>query len=196
MNDRRASRRSFLASSGVTLGGAWLGLNAPAVLAAAAEAAGRQANGTDWVNLTAGQAEALGAVADQILPPDDTPGAAEMGAVQFMDVALGGFMAGLKPVITEGLGTLDQSARETGAANFASLPFAAQTEIIAGIESTPFFARVHMLTLLGVFAMPSHGGNVDQSGWKLIGFEPRYAWQPPFGFYDAAHNEGDKDAGT
>lgn len=196
MNDKRASRRSFLASSGATLGGAWLGLNAPAVLAAAAEAATRRTDGKDWSTLTAPQAMTLGALADQILPPDETPGAAEMGAVQFMDVALGGFMAGLMPLITEGLDTLEASARETGAQNFASLSFAAQTEIVTGIESTPFFAQVHMLTLLGVFAMPAHGGNLDQSGWKLIGFEPRHAWQPPFGFYDAAHNGGDNDAGT
>ena len=30
-----------------------------------------------------------------------------------------------------------------------------------------------------------YGGNRDRVGWKLIGFEDRMAYQPPFGYYDA-----------
>jgi hypothetical protein len=35
-----------------------------------------------------------------------------------------------------------------------------------------------------MFADPAYGGNSDKVGWKLIGFEDRFAWQPPFGEYD------------
>ena len=32
--------------------------------------------------------------------------------------------------------------------------------------------------------MPAYGGNRDGVGWKLIGFEDRHVFQPPFGYYD------------
>ena len=37
---------------------------------------------------------------------------------------------------------------------------------------------MRMLTLCGMFALPSWGGNRDEAGWKLLGFEDRHAWQP------------------
>ena len=48
---------------------------------------------------------------------------------------------------------------------------------------------VRYLTLAGMFSLPEHGGNRDQIGWRLLGFENRHAWQPPFGFYDADYAE-------
>ena len=32
--------------------------------------------------------------------------------------------------------------------------------------------------------MAVHGGNQDQIGWKLIGYEDTLNHKPPFGFYD------------
>jgi hypothetical protein len=52
------------------------------------------------------------------------------------------------------------------------------------VETTAFFATVRRLTLLGLVAMPKYGGNHDKAGWKLLGFEDRHVWQPPFGYYD------------
>jgi hypothetical protein len=39
-------------------------------------------------------------------------------------------------------------------------------------------------TAAGMFANPAYGGNRDKIGWKLLGFEDRYIWQQPFGYYD------------
>jgi hypothetical protein len=38
--------------------------------------------------------------------------------------------------------------------------------------------------MMGMFSNPSYGGNHQKSGWKMIGFEDRFAWSPPFGYYD------------
>ncbi len=38
--------------------------------------------------------------------------------------------------------------------------------------------------MYGFLGNPSYGGNRDHVGWKLIGFEDRMAFQPPFGYYD------------
>jgi hypothetical protein len=32
--------------------------------------------------------------------------------------------------------------------------------------------------------MPEYGGNREGLGWKLIGFEDRHIFEPPFGYYD------------
>jgi gluconate 2-dehydrogenase gamma chain len=37
---------------------------------------------------------------------------------------------------------------------------------------------------MGFFGDPSYGGNRDQAGWKLIGFEDKHQYEPPFGYYD------------
>jgi hypothetical protein len=35
-----------------------------------------------------------------------------------------------------------------------------------------------------MFSSPKYGGNYQGSGWKLIGFEDRHVFTPPFGYYD------------
>jgi hypothetical protein len=35
-----------------------------------------------------------------------------------------------------------------------------------------------------MFANPEYGGNRDKIGWKMIGFDDRFSWGPPFGWYD------------
>ncbi len=181
---KRSSRRTFLAGSGHLAGAGWLALHGGAIMAAARSAAAAADLDEPWVNISATDAARLGAVADQVYPPlDGAPGAEAIGAVRFMDAAFGGFMAGPLPMVLAGLDDLDQ---RSGADDFLSLGFDDRTAVLKQVEATPFFGIVHMLTLCGVFALPSYGGNRDQQGWKAIGFESRHVWQPPFGAYDAS----------
>jgi gluconate 2-dehydrogenase gamma chain len=145
-------------------------------------------------------AEAAGfaAVVDQVIPPDDLPGAADAGVVHFLDRVFGGFMADSAPMLKQGLADLDRRAglMDGGTQGFAALPFDRQTELLRAVEQTPFFETMIFLTHCGLFAMPHWGGNRDKAGWKLIGFDDRHAWQPPFGHYDAqaAAAGGEHDA--
>lgn len=189
--DFPASRRDFIKGTGAVLGGAWLGLHAGQVMAAAEAARQRQAESAPLEHLQTDEARLLGAVADQIYPPDDTPGARDLGAVYFMDFAAGGFMAGAWPMIREGVQDLDRRAKEVHGAAFAELDFATQTSLLEEVDATPFFGMVHFLTLLGCFCLPEYGGNRDGEGWAQLGFESRHVWQPPFGHYDAQAGEGD-----
>ena len=132
-------------------------------------------------------AAGFAALVDQVIPPDDLPGAADAGVVHFIDRVLGGFLAGTAPMLRQGLADLDvrAAALAGGARSFAGLPFGQQTALLSDIEDGEFFETVIFLTHLGLFAMPHWGGNRDKAGWKLIGFDDRHAWQPPFGYYDA-----------
>lgn len=187
MRDRLTSRRHFLLETGKLAGAGWLSLNAPMLLAAGEAAAKQKAAGADWVNISSGQARGYAAVADQIIPPDDLPGAADAGVVYFIDNALGGFAAGLAHSLETGLQVLNsRTMAEFGEDDgFAALPFSQQTLILKTVEDRPFFNQMIFLTHCGMFAMPSWGGNRDKAGWALLGFENLHAWQPPFGFYDA-----------
>ena len=47
-----------------------------------------------------------------------------------------------------------------------------------------FFDLVRSLTVLGMFSSPKYGGNFAGAGWRLLGFEDRHVYAPPFGYYD------------
>ena len=84
--------------------------------------------------------------------------------------------------ILEGLQQIND--RLAGGVRFADLDWYQQTAILRERESSAMFGMLHFLTVAGMFALPSYGGNRDQLGWALLGFESHHAWQPPFGFYD------------
>jgi hypothetical protein len=183
-HDADAERRRFLKEAGLLLGGSWLGLQAVPVLAAADAARQAHAEGAGLAHVDPESARVFAAVADQIYPPDDTPGAVELGAVAFLDQAVGTFMAGPWPMIRGGLADLDARARGEFGSGFDALDFDSQTGLLRRVENEPFFGLVHLLTLLACFTLPSYGGNKDGQGWAQIGFEQRHYWQPPFGDYD------------
>jgi gluconate 2-dehydrogenase gamma chain len=199
MKNKRNDRRSFLVESAGLAGAGWLALHTPMLLAAGTAAHDQRVAGGAWANMSPREAEAFAAVADQIIPPDDLPGAAEIGVVHFIDQALGGFMSGESGMLREGLADLDRRALAAfpDSGGFAGLPFDQQTEILRGVDTAPFFKQMIFLTHCGMFALPSWGGNRDLAGWALLGFDSRHAWQPPFGFYDEGrHGAGSGDAGT
>lgn len=188
MKNENSDRRRFLAQSAGLAGAGWLALNTPMLLAAGTAAGEQRAAGGAWANFSPEEGRLFAAVADQIVPPDDTPGAAAIGVAWFIDQALGGFMAGEAGMLKAGLADLDRSAREAYGAGFADLAFEQQTGLLRTIDTTPFFGRMIFLTHCGMFALPAWGGNRDGAGWALLGFDSRHAWQPPFGHYDIGHH--------
>jgi gluconate 2-dehydrogenase gamma chain len=185
------SRRDFVAVSGTALGGAWLALHLPAVQAAAAHARRAAAAHSPFEVLTPDEARELEAVAAQIIPTDDTPGAREAGVVYFMDKALGTFAAQMLGPLRGGLPDLLKAAqaKQPSAPAFSALSFADQTEVLRGLEKTPLFGMVRFLTVAGMLGDPSWGGNKDRLGWKLIQYDGGHAQQPPFGYYDANYQK-------
>jgi len=186
------SRRDFLKTGGAAVGSSWLALNMPLIISTARAAADSLQAGAAFENLSAEEAVELGAWVDQIIPPDESPGAAETGVVYFIDAALGGFMKSAAPVLRQGLEEFQQSVKSSYPPHtrLSELSFEQQTQALKSAEETPLFGMLHFMTLCGMFSLPSYDGNRNAAGWKLIGFDHRHAWQPPFGYYDAAfHGE-------
>lgn len=187
------TRRDFLKSTGAALGSTWLAAHWTEVLASGTKAAQSRDRAKAFAVLEPADAADLAAIAERIIPSTDTPGAREAGVVWFMDEALGGFMAEARDPVLAGLADLNRRVNAAGGdRRFADLEEESQNRLIGVIEAQPFFETVHFMTLAGMFAMPVYGGNLNHTGWDLIGFEHAHGWQPPFGYYDGLNN---KDSG-
>ena len=182
----RVDRRGFF----VSLGGVWLAAHAGELRAAADHAARivRGARPPSFSVLTPSEAATIEAISSQIIPTDDTPGAREAGAVYFIDHALATFGKADLPKTRAGLRDLGarvaktypgivvvRSAHERAAARVVDRTRAGEERVLRAIRGG---------VIAGMFASPEYGGNRDKIGWQLLGFDDRFAWAPPFGYYD------------
>ena len=189
------SRRSFLLSTGGLLTTAWLGVQWPAIMAAAHDAemaAVDRAAAPPWKGfqfLRPEEARDVDAIAAQIVPSGTTPGAREAHAVYFIDRALSTFFAAWSTDFRNGLGEFQTKfhAADPTAASFAAANSEAQIAFLKTVDRTRFFEAARVLTVLGMFSSPKYGGNYQGSGWTMMGFEDRHAFTPPFGYYDAKY---------
>jgi choline dehydrogenase-like flavoprotein len=144
---------------------------------------------------SAEQMRLLEAIVDRILPPgEDFPGAMAVGAARFIDRFVARIERDLGEEFLETLSAADAKARELfpGASSFVGLAPDHQDEVLRalgdGIETSRDF------TMIGCFTLPAHGGNIDEAGWKLLGFEHRPVHLPPFGTYDQGYVEPEAPA--
>jgi gluconate 2-dehydrogenase gamma chain len=184
------TRRKFLAQAAASLGLLYLSGLTPEVVAQAhqhAKTTPRNLDGQPFRFFTAQQAADYEAFASQIIPTDETPGAKEANVVRFVDFALSEIEPQNKQDFANALKALDEQAKKTApqAASFAALSSAQQVEAMKAIEKSNDFGTLKYYTLVGFFGDPADGGNKDEIGWKLIGFEDKYYYAPPFGYYDA-----------
>jgi gluconate 2-dehydrogenase gamma chain len=193
MSTEGKSRRAFLVDSvaGVTgLSTVWLLSNYSGILEAEEYAQQAAAKWTTTPRLgffTDEQAADIDAMASQIIPTDDTPGAHEARVIFFIDRALVTFARESRPVYIQGMKDLQAKTKELfpNATKFSALTSPQQIQVLTAIEKSPFFNTVRNHTVIGFFASPVHGGNHNKVGWKLIGFDDSLEFKPPFGYYDA-----------
>jgi gluconate 2-dehydrogenase gamma chain len=181
------SRRGFIAAIAAGTAAAWLAAHAHELEAAARLAA---AGGDEWMVLTADQAALLDAATAQIVPSDGTPGAREAKVVRFVDRSLATWAKDQHDDFEKACTDLANFSAKTvpGSTSFAALTSEQQVTVLKAYEQEKdgYFGFFRFLTIAGMFTMPSYGGNDKKIGWKMIGFEDRFAWAPPFGWYDRA----------
>jgi len=121
--------------------------------------------------LTAAELATLTAMCARLIPTDDNgPGATEARASQYIDRALGGWLATSRDAYTAGLAAIDAAARTRSGRRFIELPARDQDAILLALEATPFFALVRTHTIQGTFSDPAYGGNANFVGWDLVGY--------------------------
>lgn len=194
MDQANASRRQFLITSVSGIGAAWLTAHWPAVMSAQMHAAQAAKQGSAFQFFSPEQAADIDAIASQIIPSNDTPGAHEAHVVYFIDLALTTFDRDKQPAYVEGLKQLPSRVNSlfAGKTRLSDLSSEQQIQLLTSIEKTDFFQLVRIHTVMGFLARPDYGGNQEEVGWKLIGFEDKMSHHPPFGYYDREYNQDTK----
>lgn len=191
MSSEAKSRRAFLISSATGLPAAWVAANLPGILAAQdqAQQAARGGQAPKLTFFTPEQAAEVDAIAAQIIPTDQDPGAREAHCLYFIDRALSGFDKAKQTAYANGLGDLQKKVQQLypGSAKFSALTSEQQIQTLTSIEKTPFFTMVRNHTVMGFLSRPVHGGNYHKAGWKLIAYDDALNFKPPFGYYDAEY---------
>jgi gluconate 2-dehydrogenase gamma chain len=148
---------------------------------------------TNAKTLTAVEKKTLAAIADRIFPKTETPGAVEIGAVDYIEIALKGDYAALVSLYRAGLRAVNRQAKKKFAGGFAVLTEEQKDTVLKDFESDrvpgfkkagEFFEAVKYHVFEGVFCEPHYGGNKDMIGWRLVDFPGQQ-----FGYSDAYINK-------
>jgi len=198
MKDRPSlSRRQFLQSTGTLSGASYLRLAAPALIGIAESACTAKQESAPFKVLADLEADDFSAIAARLIPTTDTPGASEAGVIYFFDHAFAGKMSSQLEGARAELATFNAALSNAypGAARLGDISEHDQDAFLMTQESSPFFSLMWGFTMLGFFSMSKYGGNRNNIGWDLIGFDGDHgAWQYPFGHYDAeVHAEANQD---
>jgi gluconate 2-dehydrogenase gamma chain len=126
---------------------------------------------TPWRYLTAAEGRTLEAICEQIIPTDQTPGAAWAGIVNFIDRQLMGPYRRQRGVYRAGLMEIDRASAGKFGKDFAALDAQQQIELLQSLADggKRFFSMVIVHTMQGYYGDPRHGGNRDAVSWRMLG---------------------------
>ena len=143
--------------------------------------------------LTPEEAETLELIAERIFPKTNTPGAVEIGAVNYIDIALAGDYAPLVSFYRQGIRAVHRYARSKFGRPFRLLSDELQDAVLVAFEAgavgefkkaAEFFETVRYHVMEGIFCEPQYGGNKDMMGWRIVDFPGQQ-----FGYADAYVNK-------
>ncbi len=187
MTESEVNRRDFVFGAASAAVSAWLATHGAELHATAAYAASATSQ-QPYEFFTADEAREFDAISAQIVPTDDTPGAREAHVVRFLDHYLATVFSNGQSDFRKSLTQLSDAVAASGAGHrsFATLSDADQIALLLNFEKSnrASFNVFRGATMTGMFSDPVHGGNFRKVGWKLNGYEDRYSWTPPFGYYD------------
>jgi len=152
-----------------------------AATAAAGVGVACSTNESPWRFFSIDEARTLAAISDQIIPPDQDPGASWAGVVNYIDRQLCGPYENLQSIYRRGLAGVDQGSRTLFGRLFADLDSNEQIDLLHRLEdgkapgtiwkqisSVEFFGYLLDHTMQGFYGDPRHGGNREGVSWKML----------------------------
>ncbi len=146
-------------------------LEAGALAVAGAAAGCGSRRGSRYRFFTNEEADMLAVLCDQIIPPDDFPGAGQAGVVTYIDrQMLRRFREFQRTYRDELSKTAELCASRYGRPITALAP-AEQLDVARTVERdrAPFFSLLVRHTMQGFYGSPRHGGNRDALSWRMLG---------------------------
>jgi gluconate 2-dehydrogenase gamma chain len=128
-----------------------------------------------WRALTMEEAATLEAWCDCLIPEDADPGAKSARVVRFIDTQLTKKYKRYRKTYSGVLAALNAAARRTHQADFAALPFAERTALLAEFEKGQHAKAFDMVldhAMQGFYGNPRHGGNAGFVSWHMLGVPP------------------------
>lgn len=158
-SSKSIARREAIRRAALLLGGA---ISAPTLAAVLAGCAAPSSDGERWSPraLTGAQVDLVAAIAEQIIPRTDTPGARDVGVHRFIDTMLAEYSSTEeRSAFLAGLATVESSAMRASGRSFVQLSSSGQRDILtpfdadayAGAARPSFFRTMKELTLLGYY---------------------------------------------
>jgi gluconate 2-dehydrogenase gamma chain len=130
------------------------------------------------------EAVVLGAIADQIVPPDEWPGGKEAGVVTYIDRQLAGPYRRFQGDYRKGLAAVTGVCMARHGQRFEALTVVQQQAVLADMEAgrlqgdewkegfgPRFFELLRSHSLQGYYGSPRHGGNRDGISFKMMGLD-------------------------
>jgi gluconate 2-dehydrogenase gamma chain len=178
MRPNRFGRRTFVKAAGTAVGGMIL-------------APGCTSSAGNWRFFSDEEATLVEAVAEQIIPADQDAGARDANVVRYIDRQLATVFAKHQDIYRSGITGVQQTSNIMFAADFASLEWTQQTEVLQALESgdaegsvwetvssQSFFELIRDHTMQGFYGSPRHGGNEKFVSFRMIGIDyPRIVGQ-------------------
>lgn len=142
-------------------------------LGATSVARGRAAAPSRWRFLTESEAALVDAIAEQIIPADQDPGARNVGVVNFIDKQLTSRYRRHQQAYRDGLRVVDETSRAMFKREFVALTSPQQIEVLKKLEAgrNSFFNLIRDHTMQGFYGGPQHGGNRGYASYKMLGVD-------------------------
>jgi gluconate 2-dehydrogenase gamma chain len=182
----KSSRRNFLKSTGLAIGGS---LILPACYYEPAP----------FRFFTREEADCLIAICECIIPADDMPGATDAGVIYYIDKQVMGPFKKFQQTYREGLAVLQIDCMGLKGTRFEALSTDQQVEFLEMMENNDdmleswifikpaaFFNLIINHTLQGFYGAPRHGGNRDYISYRMLGIGyPQVVGQNRYGNGDS-----------
>jgi len=135
-------------------------------------------------NFSDAEAALLADICNQIIPRDDTPGAGDVGAVDYIDRQLSGPFVRHRPAYRRGLESFVRTCQHGYGRPFHDLTGDEKVAVLRSLDSgqapadlwgdptgKAFFELVLAHTMQGFYGSPRHGGNRHYASYRMLGLD-------------------------